>query len=817
MDKNLRDRISAGHLAIGLKLLASIAGTELLIMITFTFIHADKWMSPLMVNFADTLILSIAATLTIFYWVVRPMKTVEEFKKVESNLRESEMKYRRLFETSKDGLMVLDFDTGHILDVNPLLIDLLGYARQEYLGKKLWETTPFKGIGASRTAFAELQENNYLRYEGLPLETMDGRNIIVEVVSNVYHVNHKSVIQCNIRDITERKKAEDELKERTHQAALGTEVGAALIRSKDLRSLLQLCAESIVKHLDAAFARIWILNEKDNVLELQASAGMYTHINGPHGRMMVGKYKIRIIAQEKKPHLTNAVIGDPHISDPEWAKREGMVAFAGHPLIVADKLVGVMGMFSKRPLKETALTALASIADEIALGIEHKKAEEQVHFLAYYDSLTRLPNRIFFKELLKRTIEYANRYKKVFAVFFIDLDDFKRINDTLGHNTGDQLLQAVSSRLLRTVRSSDYTARIPDEKMEDVARMGGDEFMILIHDLKDVQDAGRIAHRMLKGIGEPYDLSGRELFITVSMGISIYPEDGEDIDNLFKNTDTALHHAKSKGKNNYQYYSKSMNITAFELLTMETNLHRALERNELLLYYQPKMDLTTREIVGMEALIRWRHPDTGLIPPSKFIPLAEASGLIMPIGNFTLHAACLQNRMWQEASLRAMSVAVNLSSRQFEQKNLTKEIFEALDSAGLGPQYLELEITESTIMQNPDGAIRTLNELKASGLQITVDDFGTGYSSLNYLRRLPLNAMKIDISFVRNLPSNANDAVIVRTIIAMAHSLNLKVIAEGVENEQQLAFLREHGCDMMQGFLLSPPVPAEEFRRFLTA
>ena len=618
-------------------------------------------------------------------------------------------------------------------------------------------------------------------------------------------------------EIIERKKAEDELIERARQATLGAEVGSALVQTEDLSSLLQLCTEHIVKHLDAAFARIWILNEKENVLELLASAGMYTHIDGNHRSIPVGnKFKIGRIAQEKKPHLTNAVIGDPQINDQEWARRERMIAFAGHPLIVAGKLVGVMAMFSKKPLQGAALQALGSISDEIAIGIERKKSEDQIHFLAYYDSLTGLPNRYHFRDLLKREIEYANRYKKSFAIVIMNLDDFSRINDTFGHNIGDDLLRSVSSRLLSILRSSDFVARISDKEMS-VSRMGGDEFILLLQELMDVKAVSHAMHRLLNELSKPYELDGREVFATASIGISKYPEDGEDAENLIKNADTALHHAKRKEKSSYQFYSKSMNEAAIELLIMENNLRRALERQEFLLYYQPKMDLSTSQIIGMEALIRWKQSEGNLISPAKFIPIAEASGLIVPIGKFVLRTACLQNKIWQEAGLKKVSVAVNVSGLQLGQKDFVKNIFTALEDADLEPQYLELEITETTIMKDPGGAAQYLNELKKAGIKISIDDFGTGYSSLSYLRRLPFDAMKIDISFIRNVLTDLNDAVIVKTIIAMGHSLDLKVIAEGVEQEGQLEFLKKHNCDVIQGYLLSPPVPAEVFSNFLKA
>lgn len=624
------------------------------------------------------------------------------------------------------------------------------------------------------------------------------------------------IMNVSQHTIATLQKAEDELFERARHAELGAEIGAAFVKHGDLRIQLQLCTESIVKNLDAAFARIWVVDEEDeNILKLMASAGMYTRLDGNHSIKKIGELKIGIIAKEKKPHLTNTVIGDPMISDQEWAIREGIIAFAGYPLVLSDNLVGVMAMFSKKPLQEVVLKALASISDEVALGIEQKKAEDKIHYLAYYDSLTSLPNRYFFRELLTKSIEYANRYKHSYAIALIDLDGFSRINDTLGHDVGDELLKVVSSRLLKTLRSSDYVARIYDEE-EPIARMGGDEFIVLLQEINNVVKSSTVARRILNELSQAYELGGREIFVTASIGIAIYPDNGEDVENLIKNADTALYHAKKMGRNNFQFYSKSMNETALELLTLETNLRRAIERQELLLYYQPKVDITTRKIIGMEALIRWRTPEGSLISPAKFIPLAEENGLIVPIGKFVLQNACLQNKMWQEASPEKVSVAINVSGLQFGQKYFVQDVLTALEDANLDPQYLDLEITETTIMIDPERAVSSLNKLKEAGIHISLDDFGTGYSSLSYLQRLPLDAIKIDISFIRNVLTNPNDAAIVKAIIAMASNLRLKVIAEGVEDEHQLEFLREHKCDIIQGYLFSPPVSAEEFFDLLT-
>lgn len=463
---------------------------------------------------------------------------------------------------------------------------------------------------------------------------------------------------------------------------------------------------------------------------------------------------------------------------------------------------------------------IISVAKISTLQQEIKSREEtekQIRFLAYYDSLTNLPNRTFFKELLKQAIAYAHRSKLILAVLFIDLDDFKRINDTLGHDMGDRLLQAVSNRLLKSIRDSDNIARLEENENPDAAaRLGGDEFVLLLQNLAHIHDAGKAASRILEATSMPFELDGREVFITASIGISLYPADGEESSDLLKSADVAMYQAKAKGRNSYQHYSKSMNTKALEYLTLSSKLHKALERGEFLLYYQPKKSILENKINSLEALLRWKPADSDLVPPSQFIPLLEETGLIIPVGEWILRTACSQNKAWQEAGYEPIVVSVNISNRQFNQRNMIEVVAQALRDANLHPEYLELEITESMIMQDTEESIAILHEFKNMGMQISMDDFGIGYSSLNYLRFVPLNALKIDRSFVMNLATNRSDAAIIEAIIALAHSLNLKVIAEGVETEQQLTFLRSRGCDEVQGFLLSRPLPVEEISRFLT-
>lgn len=446
------------------------------------------------------------------------------------------------------------------------------------------------------------------------------------------------------------------------------------------------------------------------------------------------------------------------------------------------------------------------------------ESERRFRTLAHYDSLTNLPNRALFRKLLKKALNYAERYRLVMAVLFIDLDHFKRINDTLGHVAGDRLLRDVTVRILKTVRSFDYVAHTEEDEVGDVvSRLGGDEFILLLHNLTHPEDAGKVAHRILNDMAAPFNAGGHEIFVTASIGISLYPADGSDGDELIKNADVAMYHAKASGKNNCQYYSSSMNATALESLALENRLHRALEQEEFLLHYQPKMSVAGSRVNGMEALIRWKAAGEEMILPSQFISLAEETGIILPIGEWALRAACAQNVAWQRAGLEPVVVSVNLSNRQFDQNNLIKTVTGALNESGLDPRYLELEITESAVMKDPDEATGILRELKKLGVRLSIDDFGTGYSSLNYLKRLPLDAIKIDRSFVSNLTASANDAAIVEAVINLAHNLKLRAVAEGVETVQQLEYLRRLGCDDVQGFLLGRPLPAEEAGAFLAA
>ena len=430
---------------------------------------------------------------------------------------------------------------------------------------------------------------------------------------------------------------------------------------------------------------------------------------------------------------------------------------------------------------------------------DRKVAEERVQFLAYYDALTGLPNRTLLQDRLSKALASARRRKDKVALLFLDLDRFKIINDSLGHSVGDLFLKEVAERLKTWAREQDT-----------VARVSGDEFLIVLTSVKDIPDAAVAAERLMDTMIAEFAVQGHSLGISCSLGISIFPEHGTEGETLIKNADAAMYCAKDYGRNNFQFFTEDMNAQVVERLTLGNSLRLALEKREFFLMYQPQMDIASGQITGLEALLRWQHPELGLVPPDKFIRIAENSGLIVPIGEWVLRTACSQARKWQDEGLLAVPVAVNVSAVQFRQEGFRKLIGRVLQETGLAPQYLELELTESLLLSNEDVTFSVLQELKAMGLKLAIDDFGTGYSSLSYLKQFPVSKLKIDRSFVRDVAVNPDDAAITIAIISLAKSLNLKVIAEGTENEAQMSFLRAHHCDEIQGYYFSKPLAPEE-------
>lgn len=452
--------------------------------------------------------------------------------------------------------------------------------------------------------------------------------------------------------------------------------------------------------------------------------------------------------------------------------------------------------------EQNKLTNYVGIFSDIS---RMKATERRLVRMAQYDPLTGLSNRVLFRDRVRQALRRADRTRNAVAVMFLDLDGFKTVNDTLGHPVGDELLIAVAERLKSCVRKSDT-----------VARLGGDEFTLLLADFADVRSIDFLARKVVARMRDPFTVVGRKIFVTASIGIALYPEDGDDADDLLQNADTAMYHVKERGKNGFQYFSREMNLKALDRLELETALREALERQEFLLYYQPQVDLHTGRICGSEALIRWNHPNRGLVSPMRFIGVAEETGLIRPLGEWVLRHACEQTRKWLSQGLPPLRVAVNISGRQISGYETVHTIARILEETDMDPSLLDLEVTESTLMEDREEAVQILQGLKRFGVQVSIDDFGTGYSSLSHLKRFPVDKLKIDQSFVRHVTTDQDDEAIVKAIIAVGHSLKLKVMAEGVETPEQLEFLRSQGCDQIQGFYVSGAIPADAFVDFLS-
>jgi diguanylate cyclase (GGDEF)-like protein len=436
-----------------------------------------------------------------------------------------------------------------------------------------------------------------------------------------------------------------------------------------------------------------------------------------------------------------------------------------------------------------------SLAQAMALEMAHS---------AQHDFLTGLPNRMLFSDRVRQAITVAPRHAKKVAVLFLDLDGFKHINDSLGHSIGDKLLQSIAKRLVECVRGSDT-----------VSRQGGDEFVVLLSEMEQSGDVAITARRMLESVSKPHSIDQHDLHVTTSIGLSIFPDDGMDAETLIKNADTAMYQAKENGRQSYQFFKPAMNVRAVQRQSIEESLRRALERNEFSVHYQPKINLRSGDITGAEALLRWTHPTRGPISPAEFIPVAEDCGLILPVGRWVLREACNQARAWADQGLALISMAVNISAMEFRNDNFLEGIFTILEETGLSPGSLELELTESVLMKRAEATETILKSLRARGVQLAVDDFGTGYSSLSYLRKFSIDALKIDQSFVRQITSAPDETTIVTAVISMGRSLKLRVVAEGVETKEELAFLQAHQCEEAQGYYFSRPVGANEFAKLL--
>ena len=576
--------------------------------------------------------------------------------------------------------------------------------------------------------------------------------------------------------------------------------------------------------LRASQAFLALHDSQSQLAEAQSLAKMGNWEFNPETNQLWGSPEFfRILSLDHRDHKTTManLLESIHPLDREGLEFAVQDALSGHGAFQLDSRVVLPDGRTRILYHQGEAIVDQRQNHKFARGIiqdvtEIRKAEEQICYLAYFDGLTGLANRELFNDRLTKALASGIRKNKIMALLFLDLDRFKLINDTLGHHIGDQLLVAVAERIGKSVRDTDSVARFGDDESKFcVSRLGGDEFTVLLSDLEKPEEAAIVANRIIDSICQPFNLEGYEVFVTTSLGISVFPYDGKDADSLIKNADSAMYEAKQRGRNNYQFFKESLNKSSSSRLSLENDLRKALENNELCLWYQPKIQVASGKIIGVEALLRWQHPEKGIVGPAEFIPVAEDSGLIRPITEWVLRTACIQNKEWQTAGYDRIRMAVNLSGQNFNEQKIEHMVEKALVASDLEPEFLELELTESILMESENATLCVLEQFNNQGINIAIDDFGTGYSSLSYLKNFPIQTLKIDRSFIKDLTSNHNDTAIVRAIVAMAHSLDLEVIAEGVETVEQLNFLTALGCDDVQGFLYSRPVPAEQFVELL--
>jgi diguanylate cyclase (GGDEF)-like protein/PAS domain S-box-containing protein len=710
-------------------------------------------------------------------FITKPINEVELFARIHSaltlyqervmrrskgrELAESEEKFRVTFDQAPVGIAHVDLE-GRILLINRHLCSILGYALHELLDQS-FDCLCEPHQRAVRRECVEnviIGESAFLEAE-LTLVHKQGNAVWVHLTVSALREpsgNPRYFIHV-VEDISERRRAEDDLR----LAA----------------TVFDCSAEAII-----------IADARANILKVNRA---FTETTGYAAENVVGK----------NPRLFSSGMHDEEFYKAMWAILNATGQWQGEIINRRKNGESYPSWLTISAVKDDE----EEVCNYVGMSADittRKVTEERLSFLATHDSLTGLPNRSLLTDRLQHAIDLASRQGKEIAILFLDLDRFKNINDTLGHDMGDQLLQRMARRLSNQLRKSDT-----------LARWGGDEFILLLETAQKGQDAALVARRVLQVVSEPVEIMGCEIIVTASIGISIFPKDGEDPQTLLKNADTAMYCVKESGRTGFQFFTPKMNVLAQERFLIEAELRRALAQDELLLYYHPQIVIATGEIIAVEALLRWQHPTRGIIAPMRFIPFAEETGLILPIGEWVVRKACEQNRRWQEAGLGKIRMAVNLSRVQLNNRHLAKTIDEILRETNLDPELLEIEITETAMMQNVQSGISVLRELGMLGVHIAMDDFGTGYSSLCNLRNLPIGTIKLHWSLIRDVPTATDDVAIAVAIISLAHNLRLQVVAEGIEREDQLSFLREQGCDRAQGFFFFRPMPAEEVEQML--
>lgn len=721
----------------------------------------------------------------------------------EALLRESNLRFETASRATRDVIWDLDLETDvlwcsanytEMFGFAPGSLDLRGASNDDHIH-------PEDRVRVRAGIRATIEGGGFLWTDEYRFRNARGQYVYVYDRAYVMRTPEGKAIRmigCMV-DLTGHRLAEERALERERRQALIAEFGQEALANTCPQALMEQAVALIGDTLGFESGAVLELAEGSESLIIKAAGGWLQDA--------LGQYRpetVLGVQATKVPALLSPVIV-------ETRPLAAMIAAPGVygvevPIPGGQGPFGVLGAYCSKPhvTSHDDLGFMQSIATIIATALTRQQSEEKLVYLAQFDALTGLPNRLLFRDRIAQSLVQADRNEGIVAVLSLNLDRFKMINNTHSHDGGDALLAQVAQRMVETVTPGDT-----------VSRLVGDEFGIILSDIARAEDAAEIARKLLSALAQPFQLDGRYVYITASIGIALFSANGRDPDVLLKNADIALHRAKEQGRDTYQFYTPQMNEQAVERMSLETDLRLAVERQEFRLFYQPKLDFSTGMICGAEALLRWNHPERGLVSPAEFIPMLEETGLILPVGLWVLETACRTLKDWQQTGLRVPPIAINLSARQFQDSTLDRRMREIIEAAGVSPHLIELEITESMLMDDPQQAVEMLTKLKQLGLTLAVDDFGTGYSSLAYLKRFPLDALKIDRAFVRDITSDPDDAAIAIAVSNLAHNLRLKVVAEGVETEAQCHFLRQHGCDMLQGYYFSGAVEPEAYAAML--
>ncbi|HEY0843762.1 MAG TPA: EAL domain-containing protein [Noviherbaspirillum sp.] len=746
---------------------------------------------------------------------------IEDRQRYETALVASERRLRELVESAPDAIFIQT--KGCIAYLNEASVRLFGaQSRKQLLNMPLMNRIHPDFREMARQQIRQLNdEKKSLSPRHEQFLRLDGSAVDVEVSAVPFAYEGENGALVFARDITERKRAEQTQHKLNRALRLLSDCNMALVHAEREQNLLDEICRLVVN--TGGYRMAWVGYAEDDAKKSVrpascsgAAAEYLKDIEISWADTELGRGTVGTAIRSGKTQINQNFFDNPSMAP--WRERARRIGFQSNislPLMSENRVFGALSIYSEDPdsFAEDEVKLLQELATDLAFGIctlriraEREAAEEKLAFLAHHDPLTHLPNRVLLRDRFDRALVSASREHAHVAMLFLDLDNFKRVNDSLGHKVGDQLLLQVVKRLQSCIGDDDT-----------ISRQGGDEFVILLANPRDTAEVGRVAQSILDTIAEPFDIDAHSLTTSFSIGISMYPNDGNDFDTLLKNADTALFHAKDNGRDTYHFFANTMNVDALARMQLHANLRKAVRNQEFLLHYQPQIELGTGRIVGAEALVRWQAPDEGLIAPGRFIPLAEESGLIVQIGEWVLNEACRQAKAWIDDGMAPLVVAVNLSAQQFKRGDILSTVASALERSGLPAEMLELELTESILLQETGQVMETLHQLKKLGVHLSIDDFGTGYSSLSYLKKLAVDKLKIDQSFVRDLAHDADDAAIVRAIVQLGHALQLSVIAEGVESDAQMAFLQNCQCDQVQGYLISRPVPAREFVAFASA